>query len=68
MPFERSREMLDSLLDWRALKPWTYRNGLGYQLRSQDDYRDVFQLRQVCLGACGLEAFPGCIFLVSTLS
>ncbi len=46
MPFERAREMLDSLLDWRALKPWDYRKGLGYQLRSQDDFRDVFQLHK----------------------
>jgi uncharacterized protein YydD (DUF2326 family) len=44
MPFERAREMLDSLLDWRAIKPWPYRKGLGYLLRSQDDFRDVFQL------------------------
>ena len=50
MPFDRAREMLDSLLDWRALKPWHYRKGLGYLLRSQDDYRDVFQLsRFVCI-------------------
>jgi uncharacterized protein YydD (DUF2326 family) len=46
MPFERARGMLDSLLDWRALKPWAYRKGLGYQLRSQDDFHDVFQLRK----------------------
>ncbi len=46
MPFDRARDMLDSLLDWRALKPWSYRKGLGYQLRSQDDYRDVFHLRK----------------------
>ena len=44
MPFKRAGAMLDSLLDWRALKPWSYRKGLGYQLRSQDDFRDVFQL------------------------
>lgn len=46
MPFERARTMLDSLLDWRALKPWKYRKILGYQLRSQNDFRDVFQLRK----------------------
>jgi uncharacterized protein YydD (DUF2326 family) len=46
MPFDRARDMLDSLLDWRALKPWPYRKGLGYLLRSQDDFRDVFQLRK----------------------
>lgn len=45
MPFERARNMLDSLLDWRALKPWSYRKSLGYLLRSQDDFRDVFHLR-----------------------
>jgi len=46
MPFERARDMLDRLFDWRALKPWSYRKGLGYQLRSQDDFRDVFHLRR----------------------
>lgn len=44
MPFERAVEMLDSLLDWRLFKPWSFRQGLGYQLRSQDDFREVFQL------------------------
>lgn len=46
LPFDRAREMLDGLLDWRALKPWSYRKGLGYQLRSQDDFHDVFHLRK----------------------
>lgn len=46
VPFERAKELLDSLLDWRALKPWHYRKGLGYLLRSQDDFRDVFHLRK----------------------
>jgi uncharacterized protein YydD (DUF2326 family) len=46
LPFERAQSMLDSLLDWRALKPWSYRKELGYLLRSQDDYRDVFQLQR----------------------
>jgi len=46
LPFDRAREMLDSQLDWRAVSPWDYRKGLGYQLRSQDDFQDVFQLRR----------------------
>lgn len=46
LPFERAREMLDSLLDWRAVSPWDFRKGLGYQLRSQDDFQEVFQLRR----------------------
>lgn len=46
LPFERAKEMMDSWLDWRALKPWSYRKELGYLLRSQNDYRDVFQLER----------------------
>jgi uncharacterized protein YydD (DUF2326 family) len=44
VPFDRARELLDGLLDWRATAPWQFRSSLGYLLRSQDDYRDVFQL------------------------
>ena len=44
IPFARAKILLDSLLDWQALKPWNYRKGLGYQLRSQNDYSNVFQL------------------------
>lgn len=46
VPFDRAKELLDSLLDWRALKPWPYRKGLGYFLRSQADFSDIFQLRK----------------------
>jgi uncharacterized protein YydD (DUF2326 family) len=46
VPFDRARDLLDGVLDWRALKPWSFRKGLGYLLRSQDDFRDVFQLRK----------------------
>lgn len=46
VPFERAKDLLDSLLNWRGLKPWHYRKGLGYFLRSQDDFRDVFHLRK----------------------
>ncbi|MGE0768388.1 MAG: DUF2326 domain-containing protein [Hyphomicrobiaceae bacterium] len=51
VPFDRARDLLDGLLDWRALKPWSFRKGLGYQLRSQDDYRDVYQLRRLASAA-----------------
>lgn len=46
LPAERARDLLDSLLDWRALKPWTYRKMIGYLLRSQGDYSNVFQLQK----------------------
>jgi uncharacterized protein YydD (DUF2326 family) len=46
VPFERAKELLDSILNWRTLKPWSYRKGLGYFLRSQEDFQDIFQLRK----------------------
>ena len=46
VPFDRARDLLDGLLDWRALKPWSYRKSLGYLLRSQEDFREVFQPRK----------------------
>ena len=44
VPFERAREILDGICNLRAIQPWHYRKCLGYLLRSQDDYRDVFQI------------------------
>jgi uncharacterized protein YydD (DUF2326 family) len=44
VPFERARVILDGLLGLTALKPWQYRKGLGYLVRTQEDYLDVFQL------------------------
>lgn len=46
MPFARAKSLLDGLLNLRAIKPWSFRKGLGYLLRSQDDFGDVFQLRK----------------------
>ncbi len=50
LSFDRAREMLDGLLDWRGISPWDFRKGLGYQLRGQDDYQDVFKLRRFAIG------------------
>jgi uncharacterized protein YydD (DUF2326 family) len=44
IPFERAKELMDGILDWRALKPWPYRKGLGYLLRTQEDFSNVFHL------------------------
>jgi len=44
VPFDRAKDLLDALLDLRALRPWSYRQSLGYLIRSQDDFADVFQL------------------------
>jgi len=46
VPFERAKSLLDGYLAWRAIKPWDYRKVLGYYLRTQEDYQDVFQLRK----------------------
>ncbi len=46
VPFERALELLDGLLDWRVFKSYGFRKGLGYLLRSQDEFRDVFQLHK----------------------
>jgi uncharacterized protein YydD (DUF2326 family) len=42
--FEKARVLLDSILKLTTIKPWHYRKGVTYFLRSQQDYRDVFQL------------------------
>ena len=44
--FDRARELLDGLLDLRAIAPWTFRNLLGYLIRNQNDFQDVFQLKR----------------------
>lgn len=44
VPFARAKQLLDGWLNWQALKPWDYRKIIGYLLRAQEDYQDVFQL------------------------
>jgi len=57
VPFDRARELLDGLLDWRALKPWSYRKIVGYLLRSQEDFQDVFHLRKFVPVHAGWKPF-----------
>jgi hypothetical protein len=38
-------------------KPWEYRRELGYLLRAQDDYRDVFQLHKFLSGHADWKPF-----------
>ena len=42
--FDRAKSILDGVLDLRSLAPWDFRQSLGYLLRLQDDYQDVFKL------------------------
>ncbi|MFT8555421.1 MAG: DUF2326 domain-containing protein [Zymomonas mobilis] len=46
IPFDKSRELLNSILDWSAFSPYDFRKGIGYLLRSQDDFINVFQLQK----------------------
>ncbi len=44
LPFDRAKQYLDGVLDLQALPPWKFRQLVGYLIRSQRDYFDVFQL------------------------
>ncbi len=44
--FKRAKELLDSILNLNDLKPWPYRKIVGYLLRTQEDFIDVFQLKK----------------------
>lgn len=44
VPFDRARNLLDGMLGIDALRPWGFRKLVGYLVRTQQDYQDVFQL------------------------
>ncbi|GGM26395.1 hypothetical protein GCM10011608_08880 [Micromonospora sonchi] len=44
LPFDRAKMLLDGMLAIDALRPWGFRKVVGYLIRSQRDYLDVFQL------------------------
>lgn len=46
VPFDRSKVILDGIFNLAAVRPWDFRKGLGYFLRTQDDYSDVFKLKR----------------------
>jgi len=46
LPFDKAKQTLDSYLDLEVINPWDYRMPVSYALRSQGDYKDVFQLRK----------------------
>lgn len=46
LPFTTAKKLLDGLLNFLTLAPWDYRDVLGYLVRDQTDYADVFQLRK----------------------
>lgn len=48
--FDNAVTLLDSLLAFTPIKPFSYRKGLSYFLRTQQDYGDVFQLSKFVAG------------------
>jgi uncharacterized protein YydD (DUF2326 family) len=42
--FDKAKNILDGILGFEILNNWTFRDTMGYLLRSQEDYTDVFQL------------------------
>ncbi len=44
LAFEKAKVLLDGILNLDGVQPWAYRKLVGYLLRSQADYLDVFQL------------------------
>jgi uncharacterized protein YydD (DUF2326 family) len=50
LSFEKARAQLNSHLGISVIDPWSYRKGVGYFLRTQNDYRDVFQLGRFSRG------------------
>lgn len=46
LPFAKAKSLLDGYLDLRDIDPWKFRNAIGYFLRTQADYDDVFELKR----------------------
>ncbi len=44
LPFKRAVQALDGYLALDAVRPWNFRNIIGYSLRSQKDYDEPFKL------------------------
>jgi uncharacterized protein YydD (DUF2326 family) len=49
-PDQNAKGILNELLDLRAIAPYSYRKGVGYFLRSQNDYDDVFRISRFAAG------------------
>ena len=46
LPFAKAKPLLDGYLDLRDIDPWKFRNAIGYFIRTQADYDDVFKLQR----------------------
>ncbi|HLM83521.1 MAG TPA: DUF2326 domain-containing protein [Terriglobales bacterium] len=50
IPIDTARHLVDSYLDLQVVKPWNYRKGVSYFLRTQADYQDYFQISKFLQG------------------
>ena len=50
IPIDTARQLVDSYLDLQIVKPWNYRKGVSYFLRTQADYQDYFQISKFLQG------------------
>lgn len=48
---KKARQILDSYFELTDVSPWDYRKGVGYFLRSQQDYNDYFQIAKFVKGS-----------------
>lgn len=46
LPFEKAKALMDGYLALADIDPWKFRNAIGYFLRTQADYDDVFKLQR----------------------
>lgn len=49
--FSRAEDIVNSNLNLQITKPWSYRKGLTYFLRTQQDYNDPFQISKFSKGS-----------------
>ena len=50
IPLDKAKEIVDAYLDLQVIKPWDYRKGVSYFLRTQADYQDYFQIAKFMAG------------------
>ncbi len=44
LALDKAKLLLDGLLNLTAIGPWNYRTAISYALRSQNDFKEIFQL------------------------
>ncbi|CAI2516027.1 Uncharacterized protein conserved in bacteria (DUF2326) [Serratia liquefaciens] len=61
LSFENAKLIIDAILDLEEIKPWNYRTALSYALRSQDDFSDIFKLKNFIGKHLYWKPYIGCL-------